>query len=158
MAEIRSSAERVRQALVALGHAPDIREFGETTRTSADAAAAIGCTVGQIAKSVVFRAAGSNRAVLIIASGANRVNEKLVADALGERIVKADAAFVRDKTGFAIGGVAPVGHTEAPVVIIDADLLQYAEIWAAAGTPNAVFRLTPAALVAMTGGRVIAVK
>jgi prolyl-tRNA editing enzyme YbaK/EbsC (Cys-tRNA(Pro) deacylase) len=158
MAEIRSSAERVRQALIALGHAPDIREFGETTRTSADAAAAIGCTVGQIAKSVVFRAAGSNRAVLIIASGANRVNEKLVADALGERIVKADAAFVRDKTGFAIGGVAPVGHTEAPVVIIDADLLQYAEIWAAAGTPNAVFRLTPAALVAMTGGRVIAVK
>jgi prolyl-tRNA editing enzyme YbaK/EbsC (Cys-tRNA(Pro) deacylase) len=158
MAEIRSSAERVRQALVALGHAPDIREFGETTRTSADAAAAIGCTVGQIAKSVVFRAAGSNRAVLIIASGANRVNEKLVADALGERIVKADAAFVRGKTGFAIGGVAPVGHTEAPVVIIDADLLQYAEIWAAAGTPNAVFRLTPAALVAMTGGRVIAVK
>lgn len=158
MAEIRSSAERVRQALIALGHAPDIREFGETTRTSADAAAAIGCTVGQIAKSVVFRAAGSNRAVLIIASGANRVNEKLVADALDERIVKADAAFVRDKTGFAIGGVAPVGHTEAPVVIIDADLLQYPEIWAAAGTPNAVFRLTPAALVAMTGGRVIAVK
>src|SRR5262245_32813124 len=129
MAEIRSSAERVRQTLIALGHAPDIREFGETTRTSADAAAAIGCTVGQIAKSVVFRAAGSNRAVLIIASGANRVNEKLVADALGERIVKADAAFVRDKTGFAIGGVAPVGHTEAPVVIIDAELLQYAEIW-----------------------------
>ncbi len=158
MAEVRSSAERVRQALSALGHASDIREFGETTRTSADAAAAIGCAVGQIAKSLVFRAAGSNRAVLIIASGANRVDEKLVAGALGDRLVKADAAFVRDRTGFAIGGVAPVGHAEAPIVMIDADLLQYGEIWAAAGTPSTVFRLTPAALVAMTGGRVIAVK
>jgi prolyl-tRNA editing enzyme YbaK/EbsC (Cys-tRNA(Pro) deacylase) len=158
MAESRSSADRVRQALAVLGHEPEIREFGATTRTSADAAAAIGCTVGQIAKSLVFRAVGSNRAVLIIASGANRVDEVRVSAAIGDRIAKADATFVRDKTGFAIGGVAPVGHTEAPVVIIDADLLQYAEIWAAAGTPNAVFRLTPAALVAMTGGRVIAVK
>jgi prolyl-tRNA editing enzyme YbaK/EbsC (Cys-tRNA(Pro) deacylase) len=158
VAETRSSAERVRQALTALGHAPEIREFGETTRTSADAAAAIGCAVGQIAKSLVFRAAGSNRAVLIIASGANRVDEKRVADALGDRIIKADATFVRDRTGFAVGGVAPIGHTEAPIVMIDADLLQYAEIWAAAGTPNGVFRLTPAALIAMTGGRVIAVR
>jgi prolyl-tRNA editing enzyme YbaK/EbsC (Cys-tRNA(Pro) deacylase) len=152
VAEVRSSAERVRQTLTALGHAPEIREFGETTRTSADAAA-IGCSVGQIAKSLVFRAAGSNRAVLIIASGANRVDEQRVAEALGDRIIKADATFVRDRTGFAIGGVAPVGHTEAPIVMIDSDLLQYAEIWA-----NSVFRLTPAALVAMTGGRVIGVR
>lgn len=158
MSEIRSSADRVRQALAALGHAPDIREFSETTRTSADAAAAIGCTVGQIAKSLVFRAVGSNRAVLIIASGANRVDEKLVSGAIGDRIAKADAAFVRDKTGFAIGGVAPVGHTEKPIIVIDEDLLRHAEIWAAAGTPNAVFRLTPEALVTMTGGRVMAVK
>jgi prolyl-tRNA editing enzyme YbaK/EbsC (Cys-tRNA(Pro) deacylase) len=158
VAAIRSSADRVREALAALGHEPEIREFAATTRTSADAAAAIGCTVGQIAKSLVFRAVGSNRAVLIIASGANRVDEMLVSSAIGDRIAKADATFVRDKTGFAIGGVAPVGHTEAPIIVIDEDLLQYAEIWAAAGTPNAVFRLTPQVLVGMTGGRVMAVR
>jgi prolyl-tRNA editing enzyme YbaK/EbsC (Cys-tRNA(Pro) deacylase) len=158
VAEIRSSADRVRQALAALGHEPEIRAFGATTRTSADAAAAIGCAVAQIAKSLVFRAVGANRAVLIIASGANRVDEALVSGAIGDRIAKADAGFVRDKTGFAIGGVAPVGHTEKPIILIDEDLLQYSEIWAAAGTPNAVFRLTPQALVAMTGGRVMAVK
>jgi prolyl-tRNA editing enzyme YbaK/EbsC (Cys-tRNA(Pro) deacylase) len=158
VAEIRSSADRVRQALAALGHEPEIRAFAATTRTSADAAAAIGCTVGQIAKSLVFRAVGANRAVLIIASGVNRVDEGLVSSAIGDRIAKADATFVRDKTGFAIGGVAPVGHTEKPIIVIDEDLLQHAEIWAAAGTPNAVFRLTPQALVSMTGGRVMAVK
>jgi len=158
LAEVRTSAERVRQALAGLGHAPDIKEFSETTRTSVEAAAAIGCTVAQIAKSLVFRAAGSNRAVLVIASGVNQVDEKLVAAALGDRIAKADATFVRDKTGFAIGGVAPVGHTEKPVTFIDEDLLGHAEIWAAAGTPNSVFRLTPQALIAMTGGRAIAIK
>ena len=158
MAEVRTSAERVRQALAGLGLMPDIKEFGATTRTSAEAAAAIGCTVAQIAKSVVFRAVGLNRAVVVIASGVNRVDEQLVATALGDRIAKADATFVRDKTGFAIGGVAPVGHTEKPVMLIDEDLLQHAEIWAAAGTPNSVFRLTPHELVAMTGGRVIAIK
>jgi prolyl-tRNA editing enzyme YbaK/EbsC (Cys-tRNA(Pro) deacylase) len=158
LADVGTSAERVRQALAGLGHAPDIKEFGETTRTSAEAAAAIGCTVAQIAKSLVFRAVGSNRAVLVIASGVNRVDEKLVAAAVGDRIAKADATFVRDKTGFSIGGVAPVGHTEKPVTLIDEDLLGHAEIWAAAGTPHSVFRLTPQALVAMTAGRVIAIK
>jgi prolyl-tRNA editing enzyme YbaK/EbsC (Cys-tRNA(Pro) deacylase) len=158
MAEVGTSAERVRQALAGLGLVPDIREFSETTRTSAEAAAAIGCTVAQIAKSVVFRAVALNRVVLVMASGANRVDEKLVGAAVGDRIAKADATFVRDKTGFAIGGVAPVGHTEKPVTLIDEDLLQHAEIWAAAGTPNSVFRLTPGALIAMTGGRVIAIK
>jgi len=154
----RSSADRVRQALSVLGHRADVREFDATTRTSADAAAAIGCTVAQIAKSLVFRAVGSNRAVLVIASGVNRVDEKLLAAALGDRIAKADAAFVRDKTGFAIGGVAPVGHSEAPITFIDRDLLTHPEIWAAAGTPHSVFRLTPQELVAITGGRVIAIK
>jgi prolyl-tRNA editing enzyme YbaK/EbsC (Cys-tRNA(Pro) deacylase) len=158
MAEVGTSAERVRQALAGLGLMPDIQEFSETTRTAAEAAAAIGCTVAQIAKSLVFRAVGLNRAVLVIASGANRVDETLVAAALGDRVAKADAAFVRDKTGFAIGGVAPVGHTEKPMTLIDEDLLGHAEIWASAGTPNSVFRLTPEALVAMTGGRVIAIK
>lgn len=158
MAEVRSSAERVRQALLAVGCVPEVREFGASTRTSADAAAAIGCEVAQIAKSLVFRAVGSGRAVLVIASGANRVDEALLASALGDRIAKADATFVRDKTGFAIGGVAPVGHTEPPIVFIDQELLGFEEIWAAAGTPNSVFRLSPQALVDMTSGRIIAIK
>jgi prolyl-tRNA editing enzyme YbaK/EbsC (Cys-tRNA(Pro) deacylase) len=158
MVQTRSSAERVRQALLALGHPAEIREFSGTTRTSADAAAAIGCTVAQIAKSLVFRAVGTGRAVLVIASGANRVDEGRIAEALGDHIAKADADFVRDRTGFAIGGVAPVGHAEQPIIFIDADLLTHAEIWAAAGTPSSVFRLTPQALIAMTGGRIVAVR
>jgi prolyl-tRNA editing enzyme YbaK/EbsC (Cys-tRNA(Pro) deacylase) len=153
-----TSADRVRAALARLGRETEIRAFGESTRTSADAAAAIGCTVGQIAKSLVFRAVGSNRPVLVIASGANRVDEKLLAAAVGDRIAKADATFVRDRTGFAIGGVAPVGHSEPPITFVDRDLRQYDVIWAAAGTPNSVFRLTPDELIAMTGGQVIALK
>ena len=152
-----ASLERVRRALAAQGRGFEVREFGATTRTAADAAAAIGCAVAQIAKSLLFRAVPSDRPVLVIASGANRVNEAAVAAALGERIVKADATFVRARTGFAIGGVAPVGHAETPVTFIDADLLRLPEIWAAAGTPNAVFRLTPEELVEITGGRVVAI-
>jgi prolyl-tRNA editing enzyme YbaK/EbsC (Cys-tRNA(Pro) deacylase) len=153
-----SSADRVRAALKALGVQTDIRAFDASTRTSADAAAAIGCEVAQIAKTLVFKAKPSGRAVLVIASGSNRVSEAKLAAALGEAIGKADAAFVRDKTGFAIGGVAPVGHSEKPFIFIDEDLLQYAVIWAAAGTPNSVFRLTPAELQRITGGRVAAIK
>lgn len=129
-------------------------EFPAATRTSAEAAAAIGCTVGQIAKSLVFRACKSDRAVLVIASGANRVDEKAVAARLGEAIGRADADFVRARTGYAIGGVPPVGHPEPLPTYIDRDLLGYDEIWAAAGTPNAVFRVRPADLVALTGGEV----
>jgi len=159
MAEVSgSSADRVRHALAQLGVEAEIRSFDASTRTSADAAAAIGCQVAQIAKSLVFRAKPSGRAVLVIASGINRVSEAKLAAALGEAIGKADAAFVRDKTGFAIGGVAPVGHSEKPVIFIDEDLLQYAEIWASAGTPNSVFRLTPGELQRITGGRVLALK
>jgi len=153
-----SSAERVRNALTQLGVHAEVREFGPSTRTSADAAAAIGCQVAQIAKSLVFKAKPSGRAVLVIVSGINRVSEAKLAAALGEGIGKADAAFVRDRTGFAIGGVAPVGHTERPVIFIDEDLFQCAEIWAAAGTPNSVFRLTPAELQRITGARVVALK
>ncbi len=152
-----AASERVRAALEAAGVEARIVAFDRGTRTAADAAAAIGCEVAQIAKSLVFRSSPSGRAVLVIASGVNRVDEAKVAAALGESIGKADAAFVRDKTGFAIGGVPPVGHAERPVVFIDRDLLKFAEIWAAAGTPNTVFPLTPDSLVAMTAGTVMAV-
>ncbi len=140
----------------ALGERFAVLEFDASTRTAEDAAAAIGCTVAQIAKSLVFRS-GSGRAVLVVASGVNRVDEKRVAALVGEPIGRADADFVREATGFAIGGVPPVGHSTAPVALIDEALMAFGEIWAAAGTPNAVFRLTPADLVALTGGAVGAI-
>jgi prolyl-tRNA editing enzyme YbaK/EbsC (Cys-tRNA(Pro) deacylase) len=140
-----------------LGDRFEVLEFDLSTRTAADAAAAIGCEVAQIAKSLIFRGGNSGRAVLIIASGVDRVDEKKAAAAVGEPIARADADFVREATGFAIGGVPPVGHKVKPIVLIEESLLQFAEIWAAAGTPNAVFRLTPSDLVELTGGRTVAV-
>ncbi|MBK8161459.1 MAG: YbaK/EbsC family protein [Rhodospirillaceae bacterium] len=157
MSELGSVA-RVRVALSAANLATEIREFDASTRTAADAAAAIGCRQAQIAKSLVFRAKESGRAVLVIASGVNRVDEKKLGALLGEGISKADADFVRQETGFAIGGVAPVGHSGKVVTFIDADLAAYPEIWAAAGAPNAVFRLTPAQLMAVTGGKMADLK
>lgn len=149
---------RVRTALRDAGLAAEIKEFDASTRTSADAAAAIGCSVAQIAKSVVFRAKSSNRAVLVIASGVNRIDEKKLEALLGEKVGKADADFVRAETGFAIGGVAPVGHGGRVTVFVDEDLSQYAEIWAAAGSPNAVFKLTLADLSRLTGGKLAALR
>ncbi len=139
-----------------LGERFQVLEFDVSTRTAEDAAAAIGCTVAQIAKSLVFRAA-SGRSVLVVASGARRIDEKTIAALVGEPVARADADFVREATGFAIGGVPPVGHRTAPITLIDQSLVALREIWAAAGTPNAVFRLTPADLVELTGGRVASV-
>jgi prolyl-tRNA editing enzyme YbaK/EbsC (Cys-tRNA(Pro) deacylase) len=133
-----------------LGEGFRVLEFSASTRTAAEAAEAIGCTVAQIAKSILFRAA-SGRPVLVVACGTNRVDEKKVAALLGEKIGRADAEFVREATGFAIGGVPPVGHATVPVVLLDRDLEAFETIWAAAGTPNAVFRLTPADLARLTG-------
>jgi prolyl-tRNA editing enzyme YbaK/EbsC (Cys-tRNA(Pro) deacylase) len=146
-----SSALRV-QAL--LGDEFEVLEFDVSTRTAADAAAAIACTVAQIAKSMIFRITTDGRSVLVITSGSNRVDPAKVAALVGAPVTRADADFVLEKTGFAIGGVPPVGHTCKPLTLIDADLLEFSEIWAAAGTPNAVFRLAPADLIRLTGGRV----
>jgi len=157
-APLKDSARRVKQVLETAGFDFQVREFPASTRTSEEAAAAIGCGVAQIAKSLIFRAKDTGRPVLVMASGANRVDEKAVGRLLGEKLNRADADFVRRTTGFAIGGVPPVGHREAPVAFIDADLMDLAEIWAAAGTPNAVFRLTPQDLLALTGGRVAELK
>lgn len=148
------SAQKVQAALTAKGVALVVIELPHSTRTSAEAAQAVGCAIGQIAKSIIFRAAQSDRHVLVLTSGANRVNEAAVAELMGEPLKKADAEFVRARTGFVIGGVPPVGHAEPPLTFIDEDLLQYAEIWAAAGTPNALFKLTPAELVMVTEGQV----
>jgi len=149
---------RVRAALDALGLGHEIVDLGVTARTASDAARAVGCEVGQIVKSLVFRLEPSGRALLVLTSGANRVDETTIAAHCGETPAKADADFVRAETGFAIGGVAPVGHARAVATLIDEDLLRWPALWAAAGHPNAVFRLTPAELVRMTAGRVVAVK
>ena len=114
---------------------------------------ALGCTVAEIAKSLIFKAA-DGRPVLVVASGVNRVDEAKLRDLLGQEIGRADAAFVRASTGFVFGGVPPVGHATEPLVVIDRDLRQFAFLWAAAGTPNAVFRLTPDDLVRLTDGRI----
>jgi prolyl-tRNA editing enzyme YbaK/EbsC (Cys-tRNA(Pro) deacylase) len=158
MTELSPSARRVQEILDALGGGFRVVEHQASTRTAEEAAAAVGCTVAAIAKSLIFAGRDSRRPVMVIASGANRVDERKVAALVGEKIIRADPAYVRTKTGFAIGGVPPVGHIEAPLVLIDADLCALPTIWAAAGTPNAVFRLTPHQLVAITGGRVADVK
>jgi len=149
------NAQKVQDALAALGMSLQVVELPSSTRTAIEAAQAVGCQVGQIVKSLVFRAAHSDRPVLVVASGANRVNEARLAELLGEPIAKADADYVRLRTGFAIGGVPPLAHAEPLTIFIDQDLVQYTEIWAAAGTPHAVFCLTPAQLVTMTGGAVV---
>ncbi|NVO00714.1 MAG: YbaK/EbsC family protein [Geobacteraceae bacterium] len=156
--KLSPSAERVQAALKDHGLDCKVVEMAESTRTAEDAARAVGCSVGQIVKSLIFRGKESESPLLVVASGANRVDEKKLKRLAGEKIGRADATFVREKTGFAIGGVSPVGHLQPVKTIIDEDLLQYEEIWAAAGTPNAVFRLTPAHLQKITSGFVADVK
>jgi prolyl-tRNA editing enzyme YbaK/EbsC (Cys-tRNA(Pro) deacylase) len=133
-----------------LGEAFRVLEFEQSTHSSAEAAAAIGCDVAQIAKSMLFRAA-DGRPVLVVTSGSNRVDEKKVATLLGQKIKRAEPDFVLTHTGAAPGGVPPVGHTTTPETFLDGDLQAYPTIWAAAGSPNAVFALTPADLARLTG-------
>lgn len=147
-----ASAPGARRVQNLLGPDYPVVEFDASTRTSAEAASAIGCEIAQIAKSLVFRTA-SGRPVLIVASGVNRVDEKKVGALLGEKIERPDADFVREVTGFPIGGVAPLGHSTKLDILLDEDLKALDPIWAAAGTPNAVFCLTAEALAQITGGR-----
>jgi prolyl-tRNA editing enzyme YbaK/EbsC (Cys-tRNA(Pro) deacylase) len=150
-AAAHASALRVQAVL---GPSFKVLEFEDSTKTAADAAAAIGCGVAQIAKSIIFRGETSGRAVLVVTSGTNRVDEKKIAALTGEKIARADADFVREQTGFAIGGVPPVAHAREPIVLLDRDLAQFEDIWAAGGTPNAVFRLGWDDLQRLTGGQV----
>jgi prolyl-tRNA editing enzyme YbaK/EbsC (Cys-tRNA(Pro) deacylase) len=145
------SVERVRAALVAAGHADSVRAFPEGTRSAAEAAAAVGCAVAQIAKSIVFRS--GDKVVLVIASGANRVDVGKVAAATGLKVKRADGGWVRDMTGFAIGGVAPLGHLTPPLALLDEDLFVHGRVWAAAGSPMHVFATTPAELLRLSAGR-----
>ncbi|MGI5826309.1 MAG: YbaK/EbsC family protein [Patescibacteria group bacterium] len=143
------------EVLKKMGFDFEVKEFPQTTRTAQEAADAIGCSVSQIAKSIIFKGNQTQKPYLVIASGSNRVNEKVIEEKVGEAVEKADADFVRQKTGFVIGCVAPFGHKEPMLTFIDEDLLRFQEIWASAGTPNTVFKLTPRELQKISGGKVI---
>jgi len=155
---LSDSAQRVENWLADRGLPGRVREMTESTRTSAEAAAAIGCAVAQIAKSLVFRGRDSGGPLMVVASGVNRVDEKKLAALVGERIARPDADYVRGVTGFVISGVPPVAHEQAIRILIDRDLLALDPIWAAAGTPVAVFRLSAAELIALTSGEVADLK
>jgi prolyl-tRNA editing enzyme YbaK/EbsC (Cys-tRNA(Pro) deacylase) len=158
MNDLPASAQKVRNAATALGLQIEVREMAEPTRTAADAAAACGVTVGQIVKSLAFLGATSRKPYLLLVSGSNRVNEKGIASHLGEKLKRHDADAVRALTGYAIGGIPPFGHATPLATYMDRDLLQYDVIWAAAGTPKAVFRTEPTRLRDATGAVVIDVK
>ncbi len=136
----------------------DIKTYPAGTRTAQDAADAIGCDVAQIVKSLIFMTEDTKEPILILTSGANRVNEALFESELGEKLTKADANFVREMTGFAIGGIPPFGHLTQVKTFIDEDLFAYDELWAAAGTPNTVFRVTVQDLDKLTQGKRIRFK
>ena len=152
------TAQKVQDQLTALGFNYKVIEFQESTRTAQEAAERAGCALGQITKSLIFKGKRTDKPILVLTSGANRVNEKTISEYAGEPISRADADFVRAVTGFAIGGVPPVGHANKMETYLDEDFLQYSTIWAAAGTPNAIFELTPDALQKMTGGKIVKVK
>jgi prolyl-tRNA editing enzyme YbaK/EbsC (Cys-tRNA(Pro) deacylase) len=155
---LSSSAQKIQDALRAAGFDCTVIEHQESTRTAQEAADRVGCTLGQIVKSLIFKGQTSGKAILVLTSGANRVDEKRLSGYAGEAIGRADPDLVRSATGFAIGGVPPLGHTHPIETYIDEDLLQYETVWAAAGTPNAVFEMPSASLQKMTGGRIVPVK
>lgn len=156
--KLKSSAQRIQDILHEHKLGIKVIEFKETTRTSQEAANAIGCDVGQIAKTLIFKGKTTGKPFCIIASGKNRVDEKRIVQILGEEIEKPDAGFVLKHTGFAIGGVPPIGYELEIKPLIDEDIMKYSEIWAAAGTPNSVFRLSPDDLLQITHGRIVGIK
>lgn len=152
------SAQTIQNILSQEGLDLKVIEFSSSTRTAQEAAQAIGCEVGQIVKSLIFKTTVSNKPVLILVSGPNRVHEKVIEQEVGEKLEKADANFTREVTGFAIGGIPPIGFKQSMKTFIDVDLLQYKELWAAAGTPHTVFCLDPIILQKLTGGKIISLK
>src|SRR3990167_3490276 len=156
---LTKSAQRVQNTLTSKGLTCRVVELSASTRTAQEAASSIGCEVAQIVKSLIFKTKTSHQPVLVLASGPNRVSEKFIEAQVGEKIVKADADFTREITGFAIGGIPPIGHKQ-PInfIFIDEDLLKFEEIWAAAGTPNAVFCLKAKDLKDLTNGEIISIQ
>jgi prolyl-tRNA editing enzyme YbaK/EbsC (Cys-tRNA(Pro) deacylase) len=157
MSTLSPTAQKIQNLLNELGYSYAVVEHAESTRTAQEAADRAGCELGQIVKSLIFKGKESDKPILILASGANRVNEKLISQYAGESIVKPDADYVRVVTGFAIGGVPPIGHARQMETYIDEDFMKYATIWAAAGTPNAIFELQTEYLQKMTNGKTVKV-
>lgn len=157
MSGLKEASQRFKVAAAGVGLAVVITEHAVSSRTAAEAAAACGCGVGAIVKSLVFRGAESGAPYLLLVSGSNRVDQKGVAQAIGEPLERPDAEFVRAVTGFAIGGIPPLGHASAIATFIDEDLLGYAQVWAAAGTPNSVFPVAPARLAEAARAKTIKV-
>jgi prolyl-tRNA editing enzyme YbaK/EbsC (Cys-tRNA(Pro) deacylase) len=157
-AHLSPSAQRVQDTLRRLGYPFSVLESDTHTRTAQQAADLVGCDLGQIVKSLIFKGGQTGKPILVLTSGVNRADEALVSRYAGEPIGRADPDFVREVTGYAIGGVPPVGHNQPIETYLDQDLLQYQSLWAAGGTPNSLFELTPAALQEMTGGKVAAVR
>ncbi len=153
MEDLSPLTQRVRQVLEGLDIGFELRQFEESTRTSQDAADTIGCDVGQIAKSIAF--SSGSRPVLVIASGRNRIDLKKVEQELGESIAMMKPEQVKEVTGFAVGGVPPVGHNTSMETFIDQDLMGFDIVWAAAGTPNSIFSVKSPDLARITSGRVI---
>lgn len=148
------SLRRVETALREAGVKVELCEFDASTRTAADAAAAVGCDVDQIAKSIIFRGEESGHVVLFLTAGGNRVSDAKASSVAGQPLGKADADLIRAETGFAIGGVAPVGHLTQVRAFLDPRLMEFPEVWAAAGTPRHVFAISPADLHRMTGAEI----
>lgn len=155
MTQLKQSAQVVQELIHQKGYDNEVIELPASTRTAQEAANALDCKVDQIAKTIVFKLRNTGEALLVVASGSNRINEKRVSEYIGDRLDKADAIFVKEKTGYVIGGVSPVVKEETLKIVIDEDILQYDEIWAAAGHPKAVFQLTPEQLLTLAGGEVI---
>ena len=158
MHNLTTSVQQVQEKLLELGHPNEVVKLTDSARTAQEAADALGCEVAQIAKSIIFKIKSTNQPLLVVASGINRIDEKLVAQTLNDKLGKADADFVLESTGFVIGGVPPLGHKTSVLTYIDEDLFQYETLWAAAGHPKAVFQLSPDELEKMTKGQVISVK
>ncbi len=158
MPTLSTSAQKIQDQLKSRGFEYTVTEHAESTRTAQEAADRAGCEIGQIVKSLIFKGKESGKPILVLTSGANRVDEKRISEYAGESIGRADADFVRTVTGFAIGGVPPIGHAQRMETYLDEDFLQYGTIWAAAGTPNAIFELKTADLQKMTEGKVVRVK
>ncbi len=154
MTELHPRARQFQEILKSKGYSNQVIQMPESTHSAIAAANAIKCDVAQIVKSLIFRGKRTGAPILVLASGRNRVDMKKLKALIGEKPSKADADFVRLHTGFAIGGVPPLGHTSQMQTFLDEDLLQHAELWAAAGTPFALFKLTPDELQTMTGGTV----
>jgi Cys-tRNA(Pro) deacylase len=157
MTQLSTSAQKIQNLLTELGYVYTVIEHAESTRTAQEAADRAGCELGQIVKSLIFMGK-SGKPILVLTSGANRVDEKRISTYAGEKISRADADFVRRVTGFAIGGVPPIGHAEKMETYIDEDFLVYQLVWAAAGTPNAIFELKTEDLQKMTNGKIAQVK